>query len=345
MISRSNWQQALLALGLGLCASPSLGSAPATPAFVRSGQIAAEDDHWDFATWDSTAKRLLVAHGSDVLVIRPDAPQPVKAIGHIAYAHGVVPIPGTDTILVSSKNDASVRILDATSGEQIATIPVGRDPDAELVSADGHSAYVMDAASGAVSVIDLVAFRETARIAVKPGLEVAVEYAPHQIAVNNEDENEIELVDLTAGRMSGTIALPGCTGPTGLALDPITGLALSACANGKAALVDTRTRRQVALLPIGTGPDTAIWDGAHSRFIVPCGKSGTVSVIRLAGREPIVEPVSLSETSARTAAYDPASGHLYLPAARFTAAGGAGKPSIVPGSFHIAVMTPGRDSL
>ncbi len=110
---------------------------------------------------------------------------------------------------------------------------------ARLVSADGHSVYLMDAAGGAVSVVDLAAFREAARIAVK----------------------------------------------------------LSACANGKAALVDTRTRWQVALLPI-------------------------------------VVPVSLSETSARMAAYDPASGRLYLPAARSTVAGGADKPSIVPGSFH-----------
>lgn len=336
---------------LGLCGSAALAAALATPAqaaparapasaFVRSASIPAGDDSWDFATWDAATHRLLVAHGNDVLVVDPDARQPVKAIGKIAYAHGVLPIPGTNSLLVSSKKDASARILDASTGEQIANIAIGEDPDAELISPDGHTGYVMDAAGGAVSVIDLVTYKETARIPVKPGLEVAVEYAPGKIAVNNEDENEIELVDTQAGRMSGIIALPGCTGPTGLALDPSTGLALSACANGKASLVDTHTGKQVALLSIGLGPDTAIWDGQHKRFIVPCGKSGTVSVIALKGRKAMPASTSKSETSARTGAYDPTTGRLFLPAASFTPATNGGRGTIVPGSFHILVMAP-----
>ena len=138
-------------------------------------------------------------------------------------------------------------------------------------------------------------------------------------------------------------SLTECTGPTGLAYDPASGLALSACANGKAALVDLRTRKLVQLLSIGEGPDTAIWDAQHKRFLVPCGKSGTLSMIRMDGRKPAVKAAITTEASARTAALDPETGRVYLPAARFGAPVRPEKRGAMePGSFHGVVMVPGR---
>ena len=329
-------RHAVFALLAGVAAAAAL--AATAPAFVPAAAIPAADGKWDFASWDGEHARLLVAHGQDVLVIDPAAGT-VRAIGAIAGAHAALAIPGTDRILVSSGHDDSVRVLDATSGAEVARIPVASDPDAAVLSGDGRSAYVMGAKAGAVSVIDLAALKEVARIALKPALEVPV-LAGTLLAVNDEDAGEIELADLTTGKAAGTIALPGCTGPTGMAYAPEAGLSLSACANGKAALVDLEARRMVALLPIGLGPDTAIWDGARHRFLVPCGKSSTLSIIMLAGRKPRVMPAVTTEPSARTAALDPASGRLYLPAGRFAPAEPGKKPALIPGSFHIVVLKP-----
>jgi DNA-binding beta-propeller fold protein YncE len=102
-----------------------------------------------------------------------------------------------------------------------------------------------------------------------------------------------------------------------------------------------RARKVVALLPIGDGPDTVIWDASHKRFLVPCGKSGALSVIRMQGRKALVEQAVTTEASARTAAFDPATGRVYLPAARFSPpAPGAKRGTIDAGSFHIVVMAP-----
>lgn len=315
-------------------------AAPAGPAFTVQPPIAAPDGKWDFASWDEAHHRLLVAHGKDVLLIDPAVPGAVRAIGTIENAHAALAIPGTDRILVSSGRDDSVRILDAASGAEVARIAVAADPDAAVLSADGHNAYVMDSKAGVVSVVDLDHFTETGRIMLKPALEVAVLAGPKLLAVNNEEANEIELADLMTGKAAGSIALAGCEGPTGLAYAPESGLALSACANGKAALVDISQRKLVRLLPIGMGPDTAIWDAAHHRFLVPCGKSGTLSVIQMDRSGASVAPQIRTEISARTAALDSTSGRLYLPAARFQPAEQGKKPAIVPGSFHIAVLAP-----
>lgn len=331
-----------ISIALTALAATVASAEPVAFAFKKSTPISAPDGRWDFTSWDAAHQRLLVSHGQDVLVIDPAGPSTVHSIGKVAGAHAALAIPGSNNVLVSSGQDDSVRILDETTGTQLASIAVASDPDAAIVSEDGRTAYVMGAKAGAISIIDLNRRVETGRIALKPALEVAVLVNPTLIAVNNEDQSEIELADLATGKAAGAISLPGCKGPTGLAYAPQEGLALSVCANRKAALVDIVARRVVKLLPIGLGPDTAIWQADKHRFLVPCGRSGTLSVITLNGRRAQVLPAMTTELSARTAALDPTSGQLYLPAASFHATPSGQRPSTVPGSFHIVVLAPAR---
>ncbi|MFX8620551.1 hypothetical protein ABTM24_20295, partial [Acinetobacter baumannii] len=65
---------------------------PATGGFVMASAIPAPDGGWDYASWDSAHRLLLVAHGKDVLVIDP-ATRAVRAVGALEGAHGAVAIP------------------------------------------------------------------------------------------------------------------------------------------------------------------------------------------------------------------------------------------------------------
>jgi len=178
-------------------------------------------------------------------------------------------------------------------------------------------------------------------VALKPALEAGALIAAALLAVNNEDRNEIELADLRSRKASGTIALTGCDESSGIAYDPVSGLALSACSNGKAALVNMKSRHLVSLLPIGQRPDTVLFDPKRHLFLVPCGQGGELNLFRVSmtGK---VSPLSAvkTETGARTAALDPVSGRVFLPAARFQPAEAGAKPAVEPGSFHLLVMTP-----
>ena len=333
-----------LPLGLTLaCLLAPLSSAPAIadPALHIAGSIAGPDGRWDYASWDAAHARVLVGHGSDVLVIDPSSGT-TRAMGQIAGAHAALAIPGTDTLLVTSGKDASVRILDETSGAELARIAVDADPDSAVVAPDGHSAYVMGGDSGVVTVIDLASRTLARRIALKAGLEAPVLVSANLLAVNNEELSEVDLVDLAKAAPAGVIALPGCKGPSGMAYAPEQQLSLSVCRNGVAALVDMATQRLVQLVPIGEGPDTAIWDGAHSRFLVPCGRSGTLAIISIDHGKATAETPVATETSARTAAYDPVSGQVFLPAARFQTGTTEKHPPMVPGSFHVLVLSPAR---
>ncbi|MFX8230936.1 hypothetical protein ABTL16_19285, partial [Acinetobacter baumannii] len=92
-------------------------------------------------------------------------------------------------------------------------------------------------------------------IAVGGGLEFGVAGARGQAFINIEDQAVIARVDLRARRKIGTIALPGCEGPTGLALVGQGTRLITACANGVALVINVAQGKVEARLPIGSDPD------------------------------------------------------------------------------------------
>ena len=310
-----------------------------TPSYKVVRSIAVPDGGWDYARVDTEAGRLYVARTDSVTVVnlKDDA---VSSIGTIVHGHAVVPIAGTKLLLVSSGRDDSVRILDTATGTEKAKIAVGSDPDAALYDGITKHAFVMNAKAGTVSIIDPVAATVVGTITLKPGLEFAVG-SGSTLYVNNEDENEIETADMVTGKAGASIPLTGCTGPTGLGYDKQRNRLISACANGKAAVVDLATKT-VSLLSIGLGPDAVIVDRPRGVALIPCGKDGTLSVIDIAspGAATVIATVS-TEPGARTGAVDRRDGMVYLPSARFAPAATAGaRPTMIPGSAHILVVSP-----
>ncbi|WP_034158107.1 YncE family protein [Sphingomonas sp. ERG5] len=328
---------ALLA-SVSLCFAAAAVSAEA-PSYTVTGRIAGPDGSWDYARVDPQGRRLYVARSGSVTVVELESGA-VSSWGDIARGHAVLPISGGH-LLVTSGNDATVRFFDTASGKQIASISVGKKPDAAIDDAAHHRALVMNSDSGTVSVVDTQAMRVTATIAVKPALEYAA-LVGDTAFINNEDANEIETVDLARGKAGAPIALPGCEAPTGLGYDARHGQLIGACANGKAVVVDARTKRLVALIDIGKGPDAVIMDEARRLAFIPCGKDGVLDILSLDAPGGVARVGRVTtEVGARTGALDPDTGAIYLPTARFTPPATPGaRPGLVPGSFHILVVKP-----
>jgi len=322
-----------------LASAAAIVAAAPAPSYKVARSIPVPDGGWDYAKVDTEAGKLYVARTDSVTVVdlKTDA---VSSIGTIVRGHAVVPIAGTTLLLVSSGRDDSVRILDTATGTEKAKIAVGSDPDAAYYNALTKHALVMNAKAGTVSIIDPVAASVVGTITLKPGLEFATEVGG-TLYVNNEDENEIETADIASGKAGAAIPLTGCTGPTGLGYDKQRNRLISACANGKAAVVDLATK-QVSLLSIGLGPDAVIIDRPRGVALIPCGKDGTLSVIDIAspGAATVIATVP-TEPGARTGAVDRRDGNVYLPTARFgPPATAGGRPAMIPGSAHILVLSP-----
>jgi len=330
-----------LMLALTAAVAATVGAAAASaPTYVAGRQIAGPDGGWDYAKVDPETRKLYVAHGDVVTEIDLANGDAVRSFGAIAKAHAVVPLPD-GRLLVTSAHDNTARLFDTKSGRETARIAVGDDPDAAFYDAATGHAVVMNAKGGTVSVIDVATRAVVRTITLKPGLEYGVLASGDRLFVNNEDANEIETANLATGKVGPAIALTGCQGPTGLALDDKTDQLISACANGKAAVVDAKAQRLVSLLTIGAGPDAAIIDANRRLAFIPCGKDGVLDVIALdaPGGAKIVATVK-TEPGARTGALDPSDGSLYLPTARFAPPVAGGRPTALPGTFHILAVSP-----
>ncbi|WP_375396086.1 YncE family protein [uncultured Sphingomonas sp.] len=320
-----------------------IGTAPTpAPRYAVTGSIAGPDGGWDYASVDATTGQIYVARRTGVTVIDPAHPLAVRSIGTVVRGHAVVPMPDQNLLLVTSGGDDSVRLMDPADGREASRIDVGHNPDAAFYDATHRRAAIMNAKSGTVSVIDVPTRKVVRTIALKPGLEFGQAGPGDTLFVNNEDANEIETANLATGAVGPAIPLPGCEGPAGLAYDARRHLLISACANAKAAVIDADTRREVALLDIGRGADAVILDARARLAFIPCGRSGSLTMIALASAIPTVVATIPTEPGARTGAIDPRTGTLYLPTARFSPpVTTGGRPVAQTGSFHVLVVKAG----
>lgn len=320
---------------------PTLATAGSTPSYLVTGSIGGPDGGgWDYARVDPASHRLYVARSGAISVFDTARGKEVGSIGSIAHGHAVVPVAG-GRLLVTSGDDATVRFLSARDGRELGRVAVGKKPDAAILSSDGRTAFVMNADAGTISVIDVPSMRQTRTIAVKPALEYGALASDGTLFVNDEDANEMEVVDVRSGRAGTPIAMPGCEAPSGLAYDAKTNRLIAACANGKAAIVDAKTRSLVDYVDTGKGPDAVILDTARRLAFIPCGKDGVLDVLSIDG--PNVRRVGSVRTAvgARTGALDPATGAIYLPTASMTPSSTPnGRPTPRPGTFRVLVVKP-----
>jgi DNA-binding beta-propeller fold protein YncE len=326
-------------LAAAMAAPVSFAAAAPTAHYAVTGSINGPDGGWDYASVDSAARQVYVARADSITAIDLAHGRAVRSFGAISRGHAVVPIPGTSILLVTSGRDDSVRLFDRRSGRETARLAAGGNPDSAFYDPATHRAYVINARSGSVSVVDPARAKIDATVALKPGLEFAVA-AGGTLFINSEEANEIETVDLASRTAGAPIALPGCQGPSGLGYDPQSGRLISACANGKAAVVGVRSRKLEALLDIGKGPDAVVMDAGRRRAFIPCGRDGVLEVIALGLGVPKVIDHVKTEAGARTGAVDTSDGTLYLPTARFgPPAAPGGRPSAIAGSFHVLIVS------
>ena len=329
-----------LAAALALVAPLAVASAqPASAPYHVATSIPLADGGWDLASFDAAHDRVLVARGAAVSVVDLGAGS-ARDIGKVSRGHAALAVPGTNEVAVTSGQENALLLLDAGDGHEIARVAVGQNPDAAFWDAASRQVVVMNARDGTVSFVNPAAAKVVRTITVKPALELAVMVGPQMLAINDEDASELELVDLKAGKALAPLKLTGCEGPTGLAYDAADHLSLSACANGVAAVVDLTTRKVLKLLPIGQGPDGALYDAKRKRFLVPCGRSGTLAVFSVHGKAVTPAGTVTTEVSARTATLDPATGTVFLPSAKFQPAQQGQRPAMVPGSAHLLVVRP-----
>ena len=315
------------------------GAAPAAPQYHVVAQLPAGDGGWDLLSVAPADQRLYVAHGDRVTAFDLRTGTATDKLIPGQRVHAALAIPGTHEVVSTNGETNNATLFDGRTGQVRATIPTGTKPDAAAYDPATRTVWVMNPGSGDVTVIDPATAKVVATIPVGGSLEMGEADGRGRMYVNVEDKNEVAVLDTRTRKLVQKFALAGCDGPTGIAVDTRDNEILSACGGNAVAIVSATDGRQIAKLPIGKGADGAAYDPVHRVALVPGGRDGNVTVIRL-GAKPAVVETAQTAVSARTIAVDPSTGRAYLPSASLARAAAGERPKAVPGSFKVLVVGP-----
>ncbi len=317
-------------------------SAADSPNYKILQRIKVPDGGFDYATFDMAADRVYMPRGAFTTVIDPGTGT-VSEFANGESNHIALPVPATNLLVLTQGGKGIVRILDKTSDRVLADLPAGKNPNSAAYDAATKFVFVMNKDSGNATVVDPIARKVVDTIAISPNvLEFPVADGAGRIFDNVETTAEIAIIDTKSRKVTGTYKLPGCERPSGLAYAPDLKLLISACRNGVAKILQADTGTEVASLPIGAGPDAAIYDQRQKLAFVPCGGDGVLNVISLAdpGHPASVQTVQ-TQAGSRTGTLDPNTGRIYLMASKPdpAAPGGRGARRLA-GSWEVIVVGP-----
>lgn len=331
-------------LALTLFGGPALAQkAPAAAPYHLLNTIAiGGEGGWDYLNVDPAGERLYVSHGTQVEVVDLKTRKVIGTIPNTPGVHGIDVVPSANRGYITCGRNNTCVVFNLKTLKPIgAPIPTGLKPDALLYDAfskrvflfsnDGGKSTVLDANTGAV-----VGTAELGGDAEAPATD-----GKGHIFVNIENKSEvIEFNAKTLAVIKRHSVAPG-EEPTGLAYDPKTNRLFSGCANEKMVVTDSKTGKQIAVLPTAKGTDGATFDASTNNVIVSNG-SGTFTVIHedTPNKYTVVANVPTA-SGARTIAIDPKSHHLftctadYGPVPAATTENPHPRPSIVPGTFRV----------
>ena len=299
---------------------------------------------WDYIYIDSAAQRAYASHTSKAVVIDIASGKVVGEIADTPSIHGIAIASDLGRGFTSNGRANMVTIFDLKTLAVISKVDVkGRNPDAIIYEPVTKRVFTFNGASHDATSIDAKTGAVLATFTLDGKPEFAAVDGKGHIYVNNEDKAEIYEIDAAKNAVTKHFSIAPCDSPSGLAMDTAKRRLFSVCENKMMVVSNPDTGKLLGTAPIGAGADGVVFDDGYA--FSSNGQDGTMTVVgeAAAGKFEAMATVP-TQRSARTIGVDAKTHKLYLPAAEFGPAeadkdGKKGRPSIIPGSFQVLVLT------
>jgi YVTN family beta-propeller protein len=299
---------------------------------------------WDYLAVDGPARRLYISRSTHVIVIDLDTDKVVGDILNTAGVHGIAVAPELNRGFTSDGKSDTSTIIDLKTLKVLGKVKTGGNPDAIVYDPSSKKVFTFNGRSKDTTVFDAVSGKIVRTIPLGGKPEYAVANSKGKVYVNIEDTNEVVEIDSAMVSVSKRFSLKPCDEPTGMGLDSEHHRVFSGCHNKIMTVLDTKSGKVIATLPIGGKVDGNGFD-AGAGLAFSSNGDGTLTIVResLPDKFDVLETV-LTQRGSRTMAIDPKTHNIYLPAAQFTqskeTAQGATQPRpvMVKDSFEVLVV-------
>lgn len=299
---------------------------------------------WDYLVADAENRRLYVSHATAVEVIDLDSEKKVGQIPGTNGVHGIAIAKDLGRGFVSAGRDNDVVIFDLKTLAVIGTAKTGINPDGILYEPTTQRVFAFNGGSHNATVIDAKEGSVVGTIDVGGKPEFPVTDGKGRVFVNIEDKNEILSIDPKGMTVKARWSIAPAESPSGLAIDTENHRLFAVCDGKKMPVLNYDSGRVVATVNIGDGPDAVAYDAAlHTAF--SSNGDGTVTIVDIDAKNKYSVSTVNTKKGARTMALDSNTHKLYLPSADYgptpetTAANPHPRPSILPGSFKVLVLS------
>jgi DNA-binding beta-propeller fold protein YncE len=293
---------------------------------------------WDYLTVDPAARRVYVSHASVVEVLDADTGELKGQIADTAGVHGIAVAAELGRGFSSNGRADTVTAFDLQTLKPLASIKTGKNPDAILYDPATKRVFAFNGGSKSATVIDAGDAKVAGTIDLGGKPEGTASDGAGHVFVNLEDTAEVLRLDARDLKVLDRWSVAPAKLPVSLAIDPSTNRLFVGCRSKELLVLDAKTGKSVATLPIGERVDAGAFDPATKLAFCSCG-DGTVTVVRQVGPDKY-EAVGSIETrpGSKTMALDAKTHKLFLPAAEFKPAAKGGRPAMVPGTFAVLVF-------
>ncbi|MFZ0745745.1 MAG: hypothetical protein WAM85_15155 [Terracidiphilus sp.] len=295
---------------------------------------------WDYVTVDVPAHRLFVTRSTHTMAIDSDTGKVLGDIQGQMRSHGVALVPRLGRgFITDGGGSGAIIVFDLKTYAVLGRIPTV--PDSDGIIYDPVLDRVL-AVSGDGGV--LMTFRpdiDPKNGKIDPPIELGgspeflASDGTGKVYINLEDKDVVAVVDLESRKVVDRWPVAPAGRPVGMAIDAAVHRLFIGCRNPQKMIVmDSRTGRIEAALPIGSGVDATRVDA--SQAFASC-RDGSLTVIgERAGRFEVQQSLKTAD-GARTMGLNSETNRIFLPTAQFEPSTG-GRPKMKPDTFEIVVV-------
>lgn len=237
---------------------------------------------WDYLSFEPGRDRLFLGRrGAGVTVVDTSTGRVAGEIADAKGANVALPVP-TLGRGYTANGDGSTTVFALDTLKTLRRVKVAGSVDAVFFDPATRLLVFTDGDHKQLVLLDPATDAVTGTIAIPAEeLEGAAATGDGSFWVNERDRDRIAHVDLKTRKLIADYPLPGCTQPTGLAVDQASARLFVGCKGAMPilAVVDAHSGRVVARVAIGRGNDTVVYDARAKRIFTANGLDGNVVMI------------------------------------------------------------------
>jgi DNA-binding beta-propeller fold protein YncE len=329
----------LLLLFVATCASVGQLAAQSRWSVQKTFHIGG-DGGWDYVTVDAPRHRLFVTRSTHTMAIDTDTGKVLGDIPGQIRSHEVALVPRLDRgFITDGGGSGAILVFDLKTYAVLGRIPTVPDSDGIIYDPELNRVLAVSGDGGVLMTfrpdIDPKNGKIDPPIDLGGSPEFLASDGTGKVYINLEDKDVVAVVDLESREVVARWPVAPGGHPVGMAIDAPTHRLFIGCRNPQNMVVmDSRTGRVEAALPIGSGVDATRVDAGQA--FASC-RDGSLTVIgENAGRFEVQQLLRTAE-GARTMGLNTETNRIFLPTAQ-SEPSADGRPKIKPDTFEIVVV-------